>query len=173
MRALILLSLVIATPAFAADRVDLFDSKTLQGWRQQNGTVTYRDVDGAVVGKTSEASPNSILCTTRDYGDFEMESDVKVHDRLNTAIMICAREREKTVGEGRNNHRGRVNGPKSKSKPAARRAPKPAMPIAWPPAAATKGRRTLTPCLRHLSSSASSSLRARPKPYVWHPATVR
>ena len=100
MRALILLSLVIATPAFAADRVDLFDSKTLQGWRQQNGTVTYRDVDGAVVGKTSEASPNSILCTTRDYGDFEMESDVKVHDRLNTGIMICAREREKSRRRG-------------------------------------------------------------------------
>ena len=170
MRALILL---IATPVFAADRVDLLGGKTLPGWRQHNGTATYRVVDGSIVGETAEASPDSILCTTRDYGDFEKEFDFKVQDRLNTGIIICAREHEKTVGEGRHNHRGRVYGPESKSKPPARRAPKPAMPIARPPAAATKRRRTLTPCLRHLSSSASSSLRACPKPYVWHPATVR
>lgn len=144
MRALILLSLLIATPAFAADWVDLLGGKPLQGSRQHNGTATYRVVDGAIVGETAEASPDSILCTTRDYGDIEMEFDVKVRDRLNTGIIICAREREKTVGEGRNNHRGRVYGPKSKSKPAARSAPKPAMPIARPPPAATKRRRTLT-----------------------------
>lgn len=46
MRALILLSLSIATPAFAADWVDLFDGKNLQGWRQYNGTATYSVVDG-------------------------------------------------------------------------------------------------------------------------------
>ena len=127
MRALILLSLFIAAPALAADRVDLFDRKTLQGWRQHNGTATCRDVDGAIVGKTSEGRLNPFLCTTRVYGDFEMESDVKVHDRLNTGVMIRAREREKTVGEGRNNHRGRVCGPNPKSKLAVRRAPKPAI----------------------------------------------
>ena len=107
MRAPILLSLLIATPAFAADWVDLFDGKTLQGWRQHNGTATYRVVDGATVGETVEARPNSFLCTTRDYGDFELEFDAKVHDRLNTGIIVRAREFEKTVGEGRNNHRGR------------------------------------------------------------------
>ena len=46
MRALILLSLMIATPAFAADWVDLLDGKTLQGWRQHNGTATHRVVEG-------------------------------------------------------------------------------------------------------------------------------
>ena len=107
MRAPILLSPLIAPPAFAADWVDLFDGKTLQGWRQHDGTATYRVADGAIVGETAEGSPNPFLCTTRDYGDFEMEFDVKVHDRLNTGIIISAREREKTVGEGRNNHRGR------------------------------------------------------------------
>ena len=87
MRALILLCVLIATPAFAADWVDLIDSKTLQGWRQHNGTTTSRGGGGAIVGETAEASPNSFLCTTRDYGDFEMEFDVEVHDRrLNTGI---------------------------------------------------------------------------------------
>ena len=139
MRAFILLSLLIATPAFAADWVDLLDSKTLRGWRQHNGTATFRVVVGAIVGETAEASPNSALCATRDYGDFEMEFDVKVHDRLNTGIIMRTRECEKTVGEGRNNHRGRVCGPRSKSKPAARRALESAMSIAGPRAAAGDG----------------------------------
>ena len=88
MRALILLSRLIATPAFADDWVDFFDGKTLQGWRQHNGTATCRAVDGEIVGETSEGSPNPFLCTTRDYGSFEMEFDVKVHDRLNTGIIV-------------------------------------------------------------------------------------
>lgn len=65
-RALILFSRLIATPAFAADWVDLLDGKTLQGWRRHNGAATHRVVDGAIVGETAEASPNSFLCTTRD-----------------------------------------------------------------------------------------------------------
>ncbi|MXY68531.1 MAG: DUF1080 domain-containing protein [Acidobacteriia bacterium] len=89
------------------DWVDLFDGKTLQGWRQQNGTATYRVADGAIVGETADGIPNPFLCTTGDYGDFEMEFDGKVRDRLNTGIIARARERQNTVREGRNNHRGR------------------------------------------------------------------
>ena len=36
-----------------------------------------------------------------------MEFDGKVRDRLNTGIIARARERQNTVREGRNNHRGR------------------------------------------------------------------
>ena len=68
MRTLIL----IATPACAADWVDSFDGKALHGWRQHNGTATYR-----VVGATAETSPNSFVCTTTDYGDFEWSSTSK------------------------------------------------------------------------------------------------
>ena len=111
MRTLIFFSLLVAVPAVASDWVDLFDGMTLQGWEQHNGSATYRVVDGAIVGETAEGSPNSFLCTTSNYRDFELEFDVKVHDNLNSGIMIRAREREETVGEGRNNQRGRVYGP--------------------------------------------------------------
>lgn len=111
MRTLLLFSFLITTSALASDWVSLFDGKTLQGWEQHNGSATYRVVDGTIVGETAEGSPNSFLCTTRDYGDFELEFDVKVHDKLNSGIMIRAREREKTVGEGRNEKQGRVYGP--------------------------------------------------------------
>ncbi|MFH1921038.1 MAG: family 16 glycoside hydrolase, partial [Planctomycetota bacterium] len=45
----------------------LFDGKTLDGWVQHNGTATYRVEDGTIVGKTNEGSPNSFLCTKKDY----------------------------------------------------------------------------------------------------------
>ena len=51
--------------------MSLFNGQNLDGWEQHNGTATYRVEDGAVVGKTSEGSPNSFLCTQKDYGDFE------------------------------------------------------------------------------------------------------
>ncbi len=83
--------------------VALFDGKTLEGWVQKNGTATYRVEDGCIVGKTSEGSPNSFLCTKKDYCDFELEFEVKVDDRLNSGVQI----RSKTKGSPT----GRVYGP--------------------------------------------------------------
>lgn len=83
--------------------VDLFDGKTLDGWTQRNGTATYRVEDGAIVGTTAEGSPNSFLCTNKDYGNFELVFDVKVDNALNSGVQI----RSKTAG----GPTGRVNGP--------------------------------------------------------------
>lgn len=87
--------------------VSLFDGKTLQGWIQKNGTATYRVENGTVVGKTNEGSPNSFLCTEKDYADFELEFEVKVHDRLNSGVQI----RSTTQPANGNEKFGRVNGP--------------------------------------------------------------
>jgi hypothetical protein len=35
-----------------------------------------------------EGSPNSFLCTTRDYADFDLEFEVKVDDRLNSGVQF-------------------------------------------------------------------------------------
>ena len=93
--------------AQAADWVSLFDGKTLDGWIQKNGTATYRVEDGTIVGKTKEGSPNSFLCTEKDYGDFELEFEVKVHDRLNSGVQV----RSQTKPPGGDQKFGRVNGP--------------------------------------------------------------
>src|SRR3972149_10460375 len=82
----------------------LFDGKTLDGWQQQNGTATYRVEDGAVVGKTSEGSPNSFLCTKKDYGDFEVKFEVKVDDELNSGVQIRSVSKKEIQD-------GRVHGP--------------------------------------------------------------
>lgn len=84
--------------------VSLFNGRNLDGWSQRNGTATYRVEGDAIVGKTSEGSPNSFLCTNKLYGDFELKFDVKVDSALNSGVQI----RSQSVGD---TPEGRVNGP--------------------------------------------------------------
>ncbi|MCH2375393.1 MAG: DUF1080 domain-containing protein [Planctomycetes bacterium] len=68
--------------------VKLFNGKDLSGWRQVNGTAKYSVEDGVIVGTTNEGSPNSFLCTTNYYGNFELKLEVKVDTQLNSGIQI-------------------------------------------------------------------------------------
>ncbi|MCD8533299.1 MAG: DUF1080 domain-containing protein [Verrucomicrobia bacterium] len=97
---------LLSNGVVAADSgwVSLFDGKTLNGWVQKNGTATYRVENGTIVGKTSDGSPNSFLCSEKDYADFDFEFEVKVDNRLNSGVQI----RSQTVG---GTNEGRVNGP--------------------------------------------------------------
>ena len=95
----------------AGEWVELFDGKTLNGWVQRNGYATYRVEDGAIVGRTSAGSPNSFLCTTTHFGNFELEFEVKVDDDLNSGVMIRSSQKTVSTGKGRNNAIGRVYGP--------------------------------------------------------------
>ncbi|MFV2068928.1 MAG: DUF1080 domain-containing protein [Pirellulales bacterium] len=85
------------------DWTTLFDGKSLDSWEQRNGAATYRIEGDTIVGKTNEGSKNSFLCTKKEYGNFELQFDVKVDDRLNSGVQI----RSKTKG----GPTGRVNGP--------------------------------------------------------------
>jgi len=82
----------------------LFDGRSLTGWSQKNGTATYQIEDGVILGTTSEGSPNSFLCTTRDYRDFELLFEVKVDDELNSGVQIRSRSLDTF-------NNGRVHGP--------------------------------------------------------------
>lgn len=66
----------------------LFNGKNLDGWKLLNGTADYTVDDGVVVGTTKEGSPNSFLCTEKNYSDFELEFDVWVDSRLNSGVQI-------------------------------------------------------------------------------------
>jgi hypothetical protein len=85
------------------DWVSLFDGKTLNGWKPVNGTAKYEVVDGAIKGWTSIGSPNSFLCTERNYGDFELEFEVKADSRLNSGVQF----RSESKADFKN---GRVHG---------------------------------------------------------------
>jgi len=68
--------------------VDLFNGKDLTGWKQLNGQAKYEVKDGAIVGTSVMGTPNSFLTTEKDYGDFILELDVKVDNKLNSGIQI-------------------------------------------------------------------------------------
>lgn len=91
----------------------LFDGKTLEGWTQRNGTATYKVVDGTILGTTTEGSPNSFLASNKEYGDFELEFEVKVDDALNSGVQIRSTDKAVEVegAKGKGPKGDRVNGP--------------------------------------------------------------
>jgi len=101
MRTLILMSaaaaLCLAGLAVAAEDgfAPLFDGKTLKGWTVKEGTATYQVEDGTIVGTTTDGSPNTFLCTEKEYGDFELVLEVKCDKDLNSGIQIRSHTYEK------------------------------------------------------------------------------
>jgi hypothetical protein len=71
-------------PSVPAPRADawqnLFDGKTLTGWKRLAGTADYKVEDGAIVGTSVAGSGNTFLVTEKEYGDFALELDVKIDD---------------------------------------------------------------------------------------------
>ncbi|NQW99048.1 DUF1080 domain-containing protein [bacterium] len=84
-----LLFITACSTAFAAEPwSDLFNGKNLDGWVQRGGVAKYTIEDGAIVGTSTLETPNSFLCTGRDYGDFILEYEFKVDPRLNSGVQI-------------------------------------------------------------------------------------
>lgn len=99
----LLVSSVACIAAPAEEFISLFDGKTLDGWTQRNGTATYEAVDGTIKGTTMKGSPNSFLCSDKEFGDFELLFDVRVHNNLNSGVQIRSQTKDTPTG--------RVNGP--------------------------------------------------------------
>lgn len=90
---LIVLLFVLASFSFAGERqrdewVSLFDGKTLNGWSVHSGFAKYNVEDDAIVGTTVTDSPNTFLCTDREYGDFVLEFEVNLDPSLNSGVQI-------------------------------------------------------------------------------------
>ena len=76
--------------------VKIFNGKDLSGWTVRNGTATYRVEEGAIIGKTTEGSKNTFLCTDKKYGDFELKLQVKlIDDKLNSGVQIRSNDDKK------------------------------------------------------------------------------
>ena len=72
----------------ADDWKPLFNGKNLDGWVQRGGKATYRIEGDAIVGTTAPNTPNSFLCTEKDYGDFELELQFKVDSSMNSGVQF-------------------------------------------------------------------------------------
>ncbi|MGI9472501.1 MAG: family 16 glycoside hydrolase [Rubripirellula sp.] len=84
--------------------ISIFNGKDLAGWSQKNGTATYRVEEGVIIGKTAEGSPNSFMCSDKEYGDFELTFEVKDDPGLNSGVQIRSVSKD-------NYNDGRVHGP--------------------------------------------------------------
>jgi hypothetical protein len=73
--------------------VSLFNGKNLNGWRQINGLAKYEAKGGCIVGSSVPDSPNSFLCTEKNYSDFELQFEVKVDKELNSGVQIRSESR--------------------------------------------------------------------------------
>jgi len=59
---------------------DLFDGKTLNGWKVLAGEAKFDAVEGEIVGTTVMNTGNTFLVTEKEYGDFVLELEIKVED---------------------------------------------------------------------------------------------
>ncbi len=91
----------------------LIPESGLDGWKQLNGEAMYENVDGTIVGTTTENTPNSFLVTEQTYGDFILEGEVMV-ENTNTGIQF----RSLSTESYRN---GRVHGYQMELDPSPRR----------------------------------------------------
>jgi Domain of Unknown Function (DUF1080) len=91
--------------------VPLFDGKTLDGWKVNGGTASYKVADGVIVGTTVEGSPNTFLCKG-DFKDFVLELEVECDPRLNSGVQVRSHVYDKDDGNPPNRQRaGVVYGP--------------------------------------------------------------
>ncbi|HEV3203767.1 MAG TPA: DUF1080 domain-containing protein [Gemmataceae bacterium] len=105
--------------------VNLFNGKNLDGWVQRGGKAKYTAEEGQIVGTSMPNTSNSFLCTKKDYADFILELEFKVHKDLNSGIQIRSQcfDEPKTVELNEKKIKipaGRVHGYQVEIDPSAR-----------------------------------------------------
>ncbi len=76
---------------------ELFNGKTIDdGWKVRGGFAKYKVEEGAIVGTTSEGSPNTFLCKG-PFGDFELQFEVLCDKELNSGVQIRSHVAEKDM----------------------------------------------------------------------------
>src|SRR5258705_9900700 len=109
--------LVLHSQGNSSGWTNLFDGKTLAGWKKITGTAEYKIEEGAIVGLTVPNSPNTFLVTEKEYGDFVLELEVKIQDTTSNSGIQFRSHYDPTM----NNGRGRVYGYQYELDPSSRR----------------------------------------------------
>ncbi len=71
-------TLLTTSQSVGSDWQVLFDGKSLEGWKPSQDNKQFKVVDGIIVGSSS--AQTHFLHTVKEYGDFELELEVKLHD---------------------------------------------------------------------------------------------
>ncbi len=92
---------------------NLFNGKNLKGWTKLNGNADYKVEDGTIVGISKMKTPNTFLATKKTYGDFILEFEFKVDDKLNSGVQFRSLSNKEY-------QKGRVHGYQFEIDPSAR-----------------------------------------------------
>lgn len=65
----------------------------LSDWEQLNGKAPFIVEKGVVTGTTVTKSPNSFICTKKEYGDFILEFDTWFDPQMNSGVQIRSESR--------------------------------------------------------------------------------
>ncbi len=95
--AFLVLALSSASVQAEAEWTPLFNGKDLTGWNQKGGKAAYKVEGDAIVGKATRGTPNSFLCTDKDYADFVLEYEFKVDPKLNSGVQIRSQSFDKEI----------------------------------------------------------------------------
>jgi hypothetical protein len=108
MTVVLVITLLTATSqAVAGEWQVLFDGASLDGWKPSRDNEQFKLVDGVILGSSS--GQTQFLCTAKEYADFELAFEVKLHDLdFNSGVQI--RTRLIRVNE-RGDERPSVHGP--------------------------------------------------------------
>ncbi len=113
----ILLAFLMVVSSVSAKKNDgwqsLFNGKDLTGWHQLNGQAKYHVEKGEIVGTTVANTPNSFLCTDKNYGDFILELELLVENEMNSGIQFRSISKPDVMN-------GRVHGYQCEVDPSAR-----------------------------------------------------
>jgi len=64
------------------------DQNSFAGFRQLGGKAHYEIKDGLVTGTSVAGEPNSFMATEKEFGDFELEYEFQVDEKLNSGVQI-------------------------------------------------------------------------------------
>ncbi len=77
-----------ANKSDGGDWISLSDGKSLDDWIQRGGKARYRIEKGEIIGTSVPNTPNSFLCTRREFTNFVLELEFKVDNGLNSGVQI-------------------------------------------------------------------------------------
>ncbi|MDR2982636.1 MAG: DUF1080 domain-containing protein [Puniceicoccales bacterium] len=67
---------------------NLFNGKDTSGWVQRGGRAKYTVENGEIVGTAVAGTPNSFLCTEKNYENFILELEFKCDSDLNSGVQV-------------------------------------------------------------------------------------
>jgi hypothetical protein len=115
--ALFLIFFAITTVYGQSNWTKLFDGESLAGWKQLAGKARYEVFRGTIAGISVPNSPNSFLCTEKEYGDFDLEMEVLIDDTsFNSGVQFRSH-----FDPSANNGTGKVYGYQYELDPSSRR----------------------------------------------------